>query len=178
MTIEIRKLADNSSEGIENIVKDLTSVVEEEVTAFQTLLDVLVEQQESIVKGDTNSVSSSNEEMETIVAETKRLEKERWGKSKDLSQYLNTDRALSISQIIPLIEEKYAHRLNELKKDLGSLSEKIQNTNKRNRYLLEHSLQFVNNCLHVLTQSQGGVHSYSREGKVDVRETSLYSGLG
>ena len=178
MTMEITKPADNNSDGIGSVVKDLTHVIEKEVTAFQSLLDVLVEQQASIVKGDTDSVSLSNEEVEKIVTETMKLERARLEKSVDISRSLNVKKQLSVSQIIPLVEERYANRLNELKNDLSVLTGKIQSTNKRNRYLLEHSLQFVNNCLRVLTQGQGSVHSYSKKGKVEMKETSLYSGTG
>lgn len=178
MTMKITKPADNNSDGIGNVVKDLTHVIEKEVTAFQSLLDVLVEQQASIVKGDTDSVTTSNEEVEKIVTETMKLERARLEKSLDISRSLNTKEQLSVSQIIPLVEEKYASRLNELKNDLSVLTGKIQSTNKRNRYLLEHSLQFVNKCLRVLTQGQGSAHSYSKKGKVSMRENSLFSGIG
>ena len=178
MTIEMTKRADNNNDGMESVVKDLTDVIEREVKAFQSLLEALLDQQASILRGDILSVSLSNEEVESIVTETKRLEKERCGKSKDLSRCLDVEGELTLSEIIPRVELRYADRLKELRHILEALSEKIQRTNKRNNYLLEHSLKFVDNCLRVLVEGREGKLSYDRTGKVDVREVSLYSGLG
>ena len=178
MTLEIKKHADNSNDRMESVVKDLTDVIEREVKAFQSLLEALLDQQASILKGDVFSVSLANEEVESIVTETKKLEKERCGKSKDLSRCLNVEGELTLSKIIPRVELRYADRLKELRHILEALSKKIQRTNERNNYLLEHSLQFVDNCLRLLVEGSESKLSYDRKGKIDVREVSLYSGLG
>ena len=178
MTEEIDKRADNHNDEISQIVDELTVVVEQEVRAFQSLYDALQQQQVSILQGDVVSVSQSNEEVETIVARTKRLEEERWGKSHDLSRCLDMDADLTLSQILPHVERRYALRLEELKQMLEALSQKIKTTNERNRYLLQHSLQFVNNCMRILVGGRENEIAYGKTGKVAMKETSLFSGVG
>ncbi len=178
MTIEIQKSADNNDDEIGRLVQDLTSVVEQEVKAFQLLLDALLEQQASILRGDSLSVTRSNNEVDAIVAETKILERTRQGKSQDISRFLNVEEELTLSEMLPHVEQRYADRLGELKLVLLTLSQKIQSTNQRNQYLLEHSLRFVDNCLRVLVNGRDGEIAYNPSGKIAMRETSLYSGVG
>ena len=178
MTIEMAKGTDNSNDEISRIVRHLVDIVEREVNAFQSLYDALLDQQALILRGDALSVARSNEDVEAIVAETKKLERERQGKSEDLSRCLDVDEGLSLSDVLPQVEQRYTQRLEELKQMLQILAKKIQSTNKRNKYLLEHSLQFVDNCLRILVSGSGGDIAYGRTGKVTMRDNSLYSGIG
>jgi flagellar biosynthesis/type III secretory pathway chaperone len=178
MTIEMVKSTDNNNDEISRIVRQLADIVEQEVNAFQSLYDALLDQQTVILRGDALSVAQSNEDVEAIVVETKKLERERMGKSQDLSRCLDVEEGLSLSDVLPLVEQRYTQRLEELKQMLQVLAKKIQSTNKRNKYLLEHSLQFVDNCLRILVEGSGGDIAYGRTGKVMMRENSLYSGVG
>lgn len=170
--------ADNHGDAIDGVVRDFTRVVEQETEAFESLLEALLAQQACILKGDADDVSQSNETVERMVVETKKLEKERQGKARVLSHCLEAEEELTLSQLIPLVEEKYASRLRDLKGVLHVLSEKIQDTHERNQYLLDHSLRFIDRCLRLLTEGRGNKMSYSRRGSVEVEETSLFSGVG
>ncbi len=170
--------ADNEYDEVGTLIQDLNQIVEKEISAFQILLDALMEQQYSILEGDAMSVSLSSEEVERIVGRTKKLENERVGKSEEISHQLQSDSALTISQIIPMVEDKYASRLEELKATFLTLAEKVQNTNKRNRFLLENSLKFVDKSLKILMQSQGREVAYGRNGKLESPSSSMFSGVG
>lgn len=172
------KVNDRHQAEIGQIVRDLIQNIEQEVNGFQSLLDALLDQQASILKGDAESVSKSNETVELIVAQTEALERERVGKSDDLSRILDMDEHLTLSEIIPLVEQSYARRLNEQKEMLETLSQKIQRTNERNRHLLSHSIQFVNKCLHLLCEGQVQGTVYGRQGNTVKREVSVFQGIG
>jgi hypothetical protein len=178
MPTESNHLKLGQQDAVEKVIKDLSNIIEDEVKAFQLLLETLLEQQASILRGDALSVSKSNNEVERLVAETKKLEKERRGISQDLSRCFELQCELTLTQIIPVVEERYAARLKELKDIIHVLSEKIQSTNRRNRYLLEHSLQFVNNCMRILSETRTIKIAYNREGLSQKKETSLYQGIG
>ena len=180
MLMETTKRADNSID-LGPVVEDLTQIVEREVKAFQSLLDALMEQQASIIKGDALSVSISSEEVERIMIRTKELERERSGKSKQITEKLDVGKELTLTQLIPFVEDRYANRLNELKEMVIHLSKKIQTTNERNRFLLENSLRFVDKSLRILMEgrTRGRVTSaYDKNGKVGAGTASLYHGVG
>jgi hypothetical protein len=194
MTTEFRNLADNTDDGAQTddmghtddgartddvgkIIENLTMTVEKEVRAFHALLDVLVEQQASILQGDAESVSKSNEEVERIVSETRQLEKEVRGRSRLLSEHLEIDRDLPLSEIIPLVEQRYSERLTELRELLITLHQKIQRTNQRNSFLLENSLRFIDESSKILAGGVAPDLSYSKEGKTKQADAAMYTGI-
>lgn len=180
MTQENRQSADTHHDDIGKLVANLTQIVEKETKAFQSLLDALLDQQASILKGDTAAVALSNEKVEQIVAETRALERQRLGETQSLGGQLSPDSEgqMSLSRVIPLVEERYARRLQELREILIMLSQKIQKTNERNRFLLNNSLKFVDNCMRMLVESQHRATAYSRRGVLEGTERSLFSGVG
>jgi len=180
MTQEITRSADTHTVDIEKLVSNLAQIVEKEASAFQALLDTLLDQQASIIKGDAAAVNLSNEKVEQIVAETRDLERQRLGKTQSLGEQLSMDAEgqLSLSQVIPMVENRYASRLKELREVLVMLMGKVQKTNERNRFLLSNSLKFVDNCMRILVENQHKPTGYSRQGVVETTERSLFSGVG
>lgn len=140
----------NHDINIEQLVKELIGIVEDEVNAYNLLLDALVEQQSEILNGDTHSNSESHTEVKEIRQRTEELKNQMRCTSGKFSQYLHIDREIKLNDIIPRIEKKYAKRLNEFKDILEILSGKVESTNKRNQQLLENSLQFIDSCLRQL----------------------------
>ncbi len=180
MTYENIKPADNGNVEIEQVVANLTRIVEKETSAFQLLLDALLDQQSSILKGDTESVTVNNEKVEQIMEETRLLENKMRREAQILTRQFETDgnEALSLTDIIPLVERRYADRLIELREVLNILMQKIQATNQRNRYLLANSLHFVDNCMKLLVENQSRSIAYSKYGTLDKNEKSIFSGTG
>jgi len=165
-------------EEIGHIVDDLIETVEKEVQAFQHLHEVLLDQQVSILKGNSALVSESNEQVEQIVHETQDLEAKWKNRSRDLSQYCETDGDMRLQQIIPLVELKYASRLEELREILQTLMAKVHSTNKCNKILLERSVRFVERYIHMLTGKVDNLPSYGPNGRTSKPDASLFHGVG
>ena len=140
---------------LESIIQNLTQIIENEVKAYQSLLIILQNQDSSSVEEPLSDLSSINEKVNKIVVETKKLEAERCGKSKDISRYLDIGEPLTLSQLIPLVEKRYADRLEELKKILLVLSEKLKKSRKERPDHLERSLKVVNRSLEDIVGCEG-----------------------
>ena len=177
MTSEIEKPADVINDDISLVIQDLTHIVECVVKAFHALLDALLEQQASIIQGDAESISQSNDTVEQIMAETKRLEQQRKGTARRLCESLDIDEDAKLSHLLPHVEQRYAERLSELRDMLNALLQKIQSTNDHNTVLIEHSMRFVDNCLKSLAATQGSRGFYGRDGKSELTESSIYQGV-
>ncbi|MCJ7812213.1 flagellar protein FlgN [bacterium] len=153
--MEMRKNGDVSHDELENIIQHLTRIIENEIKAFQSLLNILVNQKNLQGAVDPSAVSSFNQEVNQILVQTKRHEEEYCGKSKDISGYLDLEEPLTLSQLIPLIKKRYADRLEELKGMLLILSNKMKSTDRQNRHCLEQSLEFVNQSLEAIVGCDG-----------------------
>ena len=176
MVMENTQRADNRDD-IGPIIESLTRIVEREVEAFQALLEALESQQASIVRGDTDSVTADTERVETLVGETRNLEQERWGQSLVLSKRMMVEQKLTLTKLIPLVEKKYADRLEALRSMLMGLAEKIRDTNEHNRRLLAQSLEFVDRSLRFLVESKNPI-AYSKRGMMQSVGSPMYKGLG
>jgi flagellar biosynthesis/type III secretory pathway chaperone len=176
MVMETGLRADNTND-IDPIIESLTGIVEREVRAFKTLLEALEAQQASIVRGDPEAVSATTDRVETLVGETRTLEQERWGQSLALSKRMAVEQKLTLTALIPMVEKKYADRLEALRSMLVELAEKIRNTNEHNRRLLAQSLEFVDRSIRSLTENRNPV-AYSKTGLMQTAGTSMYRGLG
>ena len=180
MTSENKITADNNSNDIGPLVAHLTLIVERETAAFQKLLDVLLEQQSSIVKGDSESVNETNEKVVQIMAETRVLTKERYEETHSIEKFLDVEieESMNLMKLIPLVEGKYAKRLTELREILNMLLLKINKTSKQNSGLLDNSLKFVDQCMKHLVESQNSSTAYGPNGEIGSKEKSLFSGVG
>ena len=145
---DVKKSNPNDSQ-FNNVVKDLTHVVDKEVKAFQSLFEVLLQQGLLISSQKENSASG-------------------------IGPYTEQAKRITNSQLAPMVEQQYVQRLGELKDVLYVLSNKIQNTNKRNQSMLENSLKHVDKCLYVLEQGHV-IASNQDETKVN-NERSSYRG--
>jgi len=179
-TSEKLNSADTENAYLDTVVSNVTSIVEEEATAFKALLEELLLQQTSILNGDSDKVEKTNQKVAEIVANTRKLENDRVEELKVLSAHLQVEieDALNLTTLIPLVEQRYARRLEELKDILLILMDKIQSTNKRNAYLLDHSLEFVYNCMEVLVAGHQPNDTYSSNGKTLKNKRALYRGVG
>ena len=90
---------------LDNVVKDLTIMVEKEVKAFSSLFEVLLQQGLLIPSKIENKESG-------------------------LGPYTEKGKRILKSQIVPRVERQYVQRLSELKDILTTLSDKIKNTKK------------------------------------------------
>ena len=175
--MKTKRSSAHQTEEVGQIVEDLIQTVEKEVAAYQHLHDALLDQQASILNGHADSVSASNERVEMIAHETRELERSWKGRSRDLSQFLDLGEDVRLSQIIPLVEQRYAGRLEELREMLLSLTTKVQSTNKRNKLLLERSVLFVDRCMHLLTGGSDSGPSYGRDGRTLRNGSSIFHGV-
>ena len=178
MIQEFEKSADTLHMEIDGVVQELTKIVEQEVHAFQKLLKALLEQQHSIIHGDTASISSSNVAVEQMMSETRTLEKKRHAITKGLTSALNHDQQLTLAELIPMVQEQYGERLKMLRQMLLDLSHKIQSTNQRNHFLLEHSLAFVDRSMRILMGAATENVTYNQGGQMDSYKKALYRGVG
>jgi len=177
MTIETAKKADNSYD-MEHLIHELTTVVEREVSAFRILLDGLLEHQQSIVHGSSEAVSESQQKVEKLVFETRKIRNELEGKKQTIADALNVDGGSTVTEMLAMVEGEYVSRLTEMKDMLNTLSAKIHETNSRNQYLLNHSLRFVDSCMKTLVQGGRAGVAYSKGGTVQSGQSSLYRGIG
>ncbi|HID10814.1 MAG TPA: flagellar protein FlgN [Candidatus Latescibacteria bacterium] len=136
---------------VQVVLARMVSLMEEEIAAFQRLLDVLLEQRRTLVEGDRDGFLQSTRRKARILEEAQGLERKQKDVVQDLSGHLNAlPEDLNLPRVIAAVEEEYAQRLSELRGTLSELLKKVRRTNETNRFLIEHALRFVDQNVRIL----------------------------
>ena len=166
----------NEESALEEALNELVDLVDKEVKVFQELHGALIDQYKSVLEEDVDEVWNNVSKVRELVEQTKILEHDRKKRTSQVSSQLGADNPEpTLSELIPLVEVRYAKRLNELKDLLLTLSERIKTTNLRNKNLLNRSLRMVNKKIKLLT---GGVNSnalYTEGGKEKIVPREYFS---
>ena len=142
----VLKMKEQDNFNIEQVVTEITRIVEEEIKAYASLINTLVEEKSEILSNDSEVILKSNCKVKKILGKTKEFGKE----EKVTPQNYKGSDNIKFDNIIPYIEKLYAERLGEFKNILEILSAKVETTNQENQYLLKHSMNFIDECLSVL----------------------------
>ncbi|MFQ5636676.1 MAG: flagellar protein FlgN [bacterium] len=156
---------------MDKIIEELISVCSREVDAFNQLLKTLHQKQRAIVEGEIERLKEHVQTENKIIDQTKMLEGERIGHTQELAKALSLENLNPrLGEIIDLVEEKYAQRLTEQRNLLKSIVERIRNLNQSNQFLLNYSLQFIDNSMRMLFNGQENT-LYQQDGKVREEST-------
>ena len=162
---------DNYETYVQIWVQDLIKMVEEEIRLFQSFLDILTSQQQSIANGDLAEILNSKQRAEEIVYKTQNLKKI---KDATLAQNPIGDRSISsVEQVIPLVESYYGTRLAELRETLLTTIKKVKYASKASRHLLSKSLNFVERHIELYNSRQSGAKQYGNDGKTKSEKHTL-----
>ena len=149
------------------ILQRLIRILSQEIVIYTKLLTVLEEKQQAIVNGEVEKLQKATEDEQAALSDARNTEKER---KQTLSSLTGTSNNLkdveSLRQLISAVEYKYHQRLNEIRESLENILEKVALKNEQNKFLLNHSIQFVQTMIKDLLSSRETMNDlYASNGK-------------
>ena len=149
------------------ILQRLIRILSQEIVIYTKLLTVLEEKQQAIVNGEVEKLQKATEDEQATLSDARNTEKER---KQTLSSLAGTSNNLkdveSLRQLISAVEYKYHQRLNEIRESLENILEKVALKNEQNKFLLNHSIQFVQTMIKDLLSSRESMNDlYASNGK-------------
>lgn len=136
-----------------SLMENLIEVLNEESSAYEELLKLSQEKTAFIVKGDLENIQRITDEEQEWVGQLNRLEKQRVEVTTDISNVLNKDvTTLKLTNLIQLLNARPAEQqlLSQAVEGLQGVVKQMQQTNERNRELIQHSLELVEFDLNLL----------------------------
>ena len=165
MLIKNTNAADNEYEEVEEWVFELVKLMEKEIDTFQSFLQTLSDLQKSIVGGDLKEIFNTSEKAETILSHAKSISGTRQEKIRDVASANKIEHdVITLDRIIPLVEKRYAERLNALRDTLKSTLEKVKYSSLATRRLLTHSLSYVNKNIDLVISKDRKMMLYNNHG--------------
>ncbi len=156
-----------AEKNIDAILQRLIRILSQEIVTYTKLLTSLEEKQQAIIQGQIENMKIITEQEQVILTDAKLTERERNISIANLRT--NTDEMKDVenlSQLIAVVETKYHSRLSEIQKSLKDVLEKVALKNEQNKFLLNHSIHFVQTMIKdLLTSNENMNDLYAQNGR-------------
>ncbi len=129
-----------------SLIENLISVLEQENSEYETLLELSRQKTPVIVKGDIERLQEITEEEQVIIDRIAQLEKDRDEHIHDIANVINRDvEQLKLDYLIQMLEKSPRERqmLADVRGKLKGTLSQMRNINAQNRELLEGALEMV-----------------------------------
>ena len=165
-----------AEKNIDGILQRLIRILSQEIVTYTKLLTSLEEKQQAIIQGKIENIQLITEKEQAILSDAKLTEQERnisianlRTKSNDMKDVEN------LTQLIAVVEIKYHDRLAEIQGSLQDVLAKVALKNEQNKFLLNHSINFVQTMIKDLLSSNNDMNDlYAQNGrKIDPKYLAL-----
>tara|TARA_B100001029_G_scaffold179865_1_gene191789 strand:- start:2736 stop:3251 length:516 start_codon:yes stop_codon:yes gene_type:complete len=170
-----------NEKNIDGILQRLIRILSQEIVTYTKLLTSLEEKQQAIIQGKVNEMQLITQKEQSILSDAKLTEKER---NLAISNIRNNSEGMkdveNLTQLITVVETKYHSRLKEIQLSLQNILEKVALKNEQNKFLLNHSIHFVQTMIKDLLSSNENMNDlYAQNGrKIDPKYLALLDRRG
>ena len=165
-----------NEKNIDGILQRLIRILSQEIVTYTKLLTSLEEKQQAIIQGKVKDMQLITEKEHSIISDAKLTEKERNLAISNLrTNSENMKEVENLTQLIAVVETKYHDRLTEIQDSLQNILEKVALKNEQNKFLLNHSIHFVQTMIKDLLSSNENMNDlYAQNGrKIDPKYLAL-----
>jgi len=165
-----------AEKNIDGILQRLIRILSQEIVTYTKLLTSLEEKQQAIIQGKVKDMQLITEKEQSIISDAKLTEKERNLAISNLrTNSENMKEVENLTQLIAVVETKYHDRLTEIQDSLENILEKVALKNEQNKFLLNHSIHFVQTMIKDLLSSNENMNDlYAQNGrKIDPKYLAL-----
>ena len=153
------------NESLENLLNELSGVLEVEIDQYQECMNLLNEQQEKIIAGDSDAIEEIGKKEDTIILKIKTLEEARKSIVLQLAQYLKISvRELNLARLAILTENPYSERYTAYRRQILYIIRNLESLRGSNTYLIHNALHYINGILKIFASVHTIGASYSKKG--------------
>lgn len=170
-----------AEKNIDGILQRLIRILSQEIVTYTKLLTSLEEKQQAIIQGKVKDMQIITEKEQSIISDAKLTENERNIAISNLrTKSDNMKEVENLTQLIAVVETKYHSRLTEIQESLQNILEKVALKNEQNKFLLNHSIHFVQTMIKDLLSSNENMNDlYAQNGRrIDPKYLALLDRRG
>ncbi len=156
----------NINNNKEDIIDALLDVLREEVSLYRSLAELLAQEQQGLIRADTDAIEEAGKKKETLTLKVRLLEESRLSLVEKLSAVASLGSDPTLSRIIAIAGPSKAAALRECQSELRMLYDTTSNLVRLNQRLVGSSLQFLRGSLAILGHLSDGPSIYQRDGAV------------
>lgn len=136
-----------------SLIENLISVLEQENSEYEILLELSRKKTPVIIKGDIERLQEITDEEQNVIDRIYHLEKKREEHICDIANVINKDvEQLKLENLIRMLEKspKEQKRLSDVHDKLRVTLSQMQSVNAQNKELLEEALEMVEFDMNIL----------------------------
>ncbi len=133
-------------------IEDLISILEKETLLYQDFIHILREERESIASFSVEHLDGVVKKKIELVEAIREAEGTRGAIVESMGDTLNVrNLEFTMSYLIGILNEPHAGRLRNCAKKLSHVMAEVSEFNKGNGVLIERSLRYINDSIHILS---------------------------
>jgi len=147
---------------VQTLYNKLVDIIDEEALCLERFLALLVDQQKYLVENDVDSLKEGVSHQQEIIKLIKALEKNRGQIVNRFSESMDVNPGdVTISSLARKAEGEIADKLLDLQNSLLSLHQKIEKAKRKNEFLIEHSMKYIEGTIRLIAQQNQGRRDYT-----------------
>ena len=148
-------------------LQQLTGLLEQETDLYRSMLVVVDEERTAAVQSDLNALNATRVKKEKILDDLQQKETQRRQLVASLAEHLGcAAQELTLTKISQLVDEPHAANLSRVSKDFSSVLARLQASSRRNRQIVEHSLELLRGTFNLLNEFLSPNTIYYRTGNM------------
>lgn len=152
---------------MESLLRDLRTLLGQQVENLRTLEEVIQRQRACLVKRDMDGVIDSISEQDRCLERVCKMEEVRARLMAEISDVLGLGPGgITLRELTENLDPGVAQELRSTGEAIRETLEKIGLVNRDNRRLIEHSLEFVQEMLATLSGGGSAVRTYEASGSL------------
>lgn len=148
-------------------LQNLVSVLEEQITLYRHLLDVVRKEKEILISANLDDLNETNRTKEAMLLKVRGLESQRIKAAAELCQVLNLNpENPRLMEIAKHLADEDADRLRNIHSVLELLLRRVQDLNGQNEVLVQSALANVTGAMNAIRGTLQDKATYQRKGDV------------
>lgn len=156
------------------MLNELEDVLRKEIDLHRRLLSVTREETGLIVNNEVESLLEKTRQMESLVVELRKLEKQRMCLADGLRESLGMEGDPTLSAITEAVEEPHRSVFAKQFEEINELLQELRSVNRSNAMLIRQSLEYIDFNIKLLAGASDEPMTYEPEGK---RREGAVSGM-
>lgn len=138
---------------MDSLYKKILDIIQSEATCLEEFFNLLVSQQTYLVESDLESLKAGVARQQQIIDQIKNLEKSRLQIIAHFSEQTQLDpKDVTISCLARKAQGEIADQLLNLQNNILSLHSKIEKAKRKNQFLIEHSMKYIEGTIKLFAE--------------------------
>ena len=156
-------------------VEDFYAFLTGQLECYKKLLEISEEEKLSLLNGDKEGLGKVLRKKENILAEINEQKILMRELIKNLMKATKSENSkFSFLMLNELANEPYSSRIENIRKELKDLAQKLKNINQQNALLVQRRLEYIKNTVEIFFAVGGKDAVYRRNGNIEKSRFRIY----